>query len=116
MNDEQFNPAYRLAVSYIDKSRHFYAAQGYEVPYRWAVNDHVPFQKLTKPLSECNVGLVTTASLPNPDISLDFDPGIYKSDLLITFRQHLLLLHFIQWTDHGIKKQRTLMIWVHFSH
>ncbi|MQG25148.1 MAG: glycine reductase, partial [SAR202 cluster bacterium] len=50
MNDEQFNPAYRLAVSYIDKSRHFYAAQGYEIPYRWAVNDHVPFQKLTKPL------------------------------------------------------------------
>jgi hypothetical protein len=78
MNDEQFDPAYRLAVSYIDKSRHFYAAQGYEIPYRWAINGEVPFQKMTKPLSECNVGLVTTASLPNPDISLDFDPGILQ--------------------------------------
>ncbi|MBS95519.1 MAG: hypothetical protein FI695_05445 [SAR202 cluster bacterium] len=78
MNKEQFNPAYRLAVSYIDKSRHFYAAQGYEIPYRWAVNEKVPFTKLTKPLSECNVGLVTTASLPNPNISIDFDPGILQ--------------------------------------
>ena len=78
MNQNQYNPAFRLAVSYIDKSRDFYAAQGYKIPYRWAINDQVPFQKLTKPLSESNVGLVTTASLPDPEISLNFDPGILQ--------------------------------------
>lgn len=48
-------------MSYIDKSREFYAAHGYEQPYQWATNDEAPFTQLTKPLSECRVGVVTTA-------------------------------------------------------
>lgn len=55
------HPAYRVFVSYIDKSREYYAAQGYERPYRWAYNDAAPFTPLAKPLSECRLGLVTTA-------------------------------------------------------
>jgi hypothetical protein len=64
------DPAYRVFVSYIDKSREFYAAQGYERPYRWARNDDVPFTALAKPLAESRIGLVTTATLiegPDPD-------------------------------------------------
>ena len=57
------DPAYRVFVSYIDKSREFYAAQGYERPYRWAQHDDAPFAPLLKPLAESRVGLVTTSAL-----------------------------------------------------
>jgi len=53
---------HRTFVSYIDRTREFYAAQGYDKPYRWARNTDVPFANLTKPLSACRVALVTTAS------------------------------------------------------
>lgn len=53
--------AYRSFVSYIDRSREYYAAQGYTQPYAWAHHDDAPFTPLKKPLSECRVGLVTTA-------------------------------------------------------
>jgi hypothetical protein len=53
--------AYRSFVSYIDRSREYYAAQGYSQPYSWATHQDVPFTPLRKPLSECRVGLATTA-------------------------------------------------------
>jgi len=53
---------HRSFVSYIDRTREFYAAQGYEKPYRWAHHATVPFAKLVKPLSESRVAVVTTAS------------------------------------------------------
>jgi len=52
---------YRSYVSYMDRSREYYAAQGYAQPYSWAHHDDVPFTPLKKPLSECRVGCVTTA-------------------------------------------------------
>ena len=52
---------HRSHVSYIDKSREYYAAHGYERPYRWTANDDAPFTPLPRPLSECKVGVVTTA-------------------------------------------------------
>ena len=56
------NPAERVFVSYIDRTREFYAAQGYEKPYRWAHFEDVPFARLAKPLSESRFTLITTAS------------------------------------------------------
>ena len=53
----------RSHVSYIDKSREYYQAQGYEQAYRWAAFDDVPFARLTTPLESCNVGVVTTSFL-----------------------------------------------------
>jgi len=55
--------SHRTYVSYIDKSREYYAAQGYERPYRWARHADVPFARLDKPLSQCRIGVVTTADL-----------------------------------------------------
>lgn len=60
--------AHRTVVSYIDKSREYYAAQGYEQPYRWASHDDAPFTQLTKPLSESTIGVVTTTRLPGNDV------------------------------------------------
>ena len=55
---------HRSFVSYIDKSRKYYSAQGYTRPYQWVYHKEVPFKRLSKPLSDCTVGVVTTATLP----------------------------------------------------
>ena len=53
--------SHRTFTSYIDRTRHYYAAQGYEQPYQWARNDEVPFAKLSKPLSGSRLTLITTS-------------------------------------------------------
>ena len=54
--------SHRSFVSYIDRrSRAYYAAQGYDEPYRWAHFDEVPFTRLPKPLDECRIGIATSA-------------------------------------------------------
>jgi hypothetical protein len=58
---------HRSHVSYIDKSREYYEASGFDQPYRWAGFDAVPFTRLTKPLSECNVAVITTSYLHHHD-------------------------------------------------
>lgn len=53
---------HRTFVSYIDRTRDYYLAQGYHDPYAWACHTDAPFAALPKPLAECTLGLVTTAS------------------------------------------------------
>ncbi|MDA3041248.1 MAG: hypothetical protein O3C27_17310 [Actinomycetota bacterium] len=54
--------AFRRFVSYIDRSREYYAAQGYDRPYRWASPADLPaFAPLRGPLSTQRIGIVTTA-------------------------------------------------------
>jgi len=50
-------------VRYIEKTREYYLAEGYEKPYEWAHFDDVPFTALRKPLASCRVGLVTTSDV-----------------------------------------------------
>lgn len=50
-------------VRYIDKTREYYAGEGYAAAYRWAHFDDIPFTPLTKPLARCRVGLVTTSEM-----------------------------------------------------
>ena len=108
--------AHRIAVSYIDKSRDFYSAQGYGKPYRWASNLETPFTPLKKPLNECRVGLVTTATIPKPGVSLEYDPGLLKTTALFSAPSTLPQTLFTQWIDLGIKKLRILWISGHFFH
>ncbi len=65
-SDSESSPTSQSAhprhVSYIDKSRNYYAAVGYDQPYRWATNDDAPFAKLAKPLAESTVAVVTTSA------------------------------------------------------
>ena len=61
----------RTFVSYIDRTRDYYAAQGYERPYAWARHSDAPFAALAKPLSESRVGIVNTASLLEGQESVD---------------------------------------------
>ena len=60
MSDDR--AAFRSFVSYIDRTREFYQAQGYEKPYRWARHDDAPFTPVARPLAESRVTVVTTAS------------------------------------------------------
>jgi len=69
--------AYRTFVSYIDRTREFYAAQGYGQPYRWARFDDVPFEPLAKPLAASCVTLVTTAS---PWQNQEVRDGVLRGD------------------------------------
>ena len=54
-------------IAYIDRTRDYYLALGYDNPYVWAQFDEVPFSKLKQPLSECRLALVTTAAPYHPD-------------------------------------------------
>src|SRR5438093_2371797 len=51
-----------LPIRYIDRSRAYYLALGYDNPYRWAHHDDAPFAALNKPLTRCRVALITTAA------------------------------------------------------
>jgi len=64
--------SHRTHLSYIDKSRDYYEAHGYEQPYKWAHFSDVPLTPLPKPLSECRVGLVTTAAIDPSDLLSPF--------------------------------------------
>ncbi|MDA1073924.1 MAG: hypothetical protein O3A63_04070 [Proteobacteria bacterium] len=50
-------------VNYIERTRDYYLAQGYEKPYQWAHFDQVPFTPLPKPLAQCRVALVSTSDV-----------------------------------------------------
>jgi len=52
-------------VRYMERTRNYYRALGYENDYRWATFPDVPFAPLPKPLADCRIGLVTTAGPPD---------------------------------------------------
>jgi D-proline reductase (dithiol) PrdB len=49
-------------VRYMERTREYYRAQGFDEAYRWAHFEDVPFTKQSKPLRESVVALVTTAA------------------------------------------------------
>lgn len=51
-------------VPYMERTRNFYRAQGYTKDYVWAQHDESPFQRLSKPLNESRVTIITT-SMPD---------------------------------------------------
>jgi D-proline reductase (dithiol) PrdB len=60
-------------VRYIDRTRAWYGALGYD-PYRWPCYTDVPFEPLSKPLAESRVALITTAAPFRPELG-DQGPG-----------------------------------------
>jgi hypothetical protein len=54
-------PREEQPVRYIERTRAYYRALGYDKDYVWAHYDEVPFARLSKPLSEARIGLVVTA-------------------------------------------------------
>jgi hypothetical protein len=65
-------------VRYIDKTREYYASEGYTTPYRWAHFDEIPFAPLARPLAACRVGLVTTSELAVRDAPRDLEAELRR--------------------------------------
>jgi D-proline reductase (dithiol) PrdB len=51
-----------VPIPYMQRTRDYYLALGYDNPYRWAHFLDVPFTPLRAPLSRARVGLITTAA------------------------------------------------------
>ncbi len=63
-----FAPEHDRPVRYIERTRAYYLALGYENPYRWAHYVDVPFTPLGKPLAQATVALLTTAAPWRPGL------------------------------------------------
>ena len=62
-------------VRYIDKTREYYAGEGYAKPYQWAHFEDIPFTPLPRPLGGCRLGLVTTS-----EMAILGEPGVWDED------------------------------------
>ncbi|MEZ4520726.1 MAG: glycine/sarcosine/betaine reductase selenoprotein B family protein [Thermomicrobiales bacterium] len=54
-------------VPYMQRTRDYYLALGYDNPYRWAHFEDVPFTPLAVPLTEAKIALITTAAPFRPE-------------------------------------------------
>ena len=49
----------------MERTRLYYRALGYDNDYVWAHHTEAPFTRLTRPLRDANIALVTTAGPPD---------------------------------------------------
>ncbi len=63
-NDRPFGFAadFDAPIPYMQRTREYYRAIGYDTPYRWAHYNEAPFQPLKKPLARSRVTIITTAA------------------------------------------------------
>lgn len=54
-------------ISYMERTRLYYRAQGFDRDYVWAKHESTPFTPLKKSLKDCTVTLITTA-VAHPEI------------------------------------------------
>ena len=69
-----FTEEYDVAIPYMQRTRDYYVALGYDNPYRWASFAEVPFAPLATQLSRARIGLITTAAPYQPGVG-DQGPG-----------------------------------------
>lgn len=56
-------------IDYMERTRRYYEAQGFERPYQWAHFDDIPFGPPAKALRDATVTIVTTA-ISGPDVAV----------------------------------------------
>jgi hypothetical protein len=61
-----FAPDDDAPIGYMARTRDYYAAIGYDTPYRWAHYTTAPFQPLQKPLKDSRIAIITTAAPFDP--------------------------------------------------
>ncbi|BEI36459.1 glycine/sarcosine/betaine reductase selenoprotein B family protein [Polynucleobacter sp. HIN7] len=69
-----FAPEFDSAIPYIQRTRSYYLALGYDNPYVWAHYSNVPFTPLKKSLKASTLALITTA-VPYDPSKGDQGPG-----------------------------------------
>jgi D-proline reductase (dithiol) PrdB len=60
-------------IRYVDALNDYYGSMGHP-PYRWTVNDDAPLTRLSKPLAECTVSLLTSGGV-SLRTAAPFDPN-----------------------------------------
>lgn len=55
-------PSNEQPIRYMERTRNYYRALGYDNDYAWATFEEVPFARPSKPVAEMRIGLITTAS------------------------------------------------------
>ena len=50
-------------VQYMDRTKRYYEAQGFERPYMWANFDDTPFAELKRPVADSRLAVITTGAL-----------------------------------------------------
>jgi hypothetical protein len=63
-----------VPIRYMQRTRDYYLALGYDNPYRWAHFVDAPFTPVRKPLSELRLALISTAAPYQPGVG-DQGPG-----------------------------------------
>jgi len=71
-------PERAKAVGYMERTRNYYRALGYQQDYTWAQNSDIPFVTPAKPLSEMTVAVITTTS-PAGTTKAD-TPAVWSED------------------------------------
>ena len=74
MSELSFAPDFDQAILYIQRTRSYYLALGYDNPYVWAHYEDVPFTTFQKPLKASTLALITTA-VPYDPSKGDQGPG-----------------------------------------
>jgi D-proline reductase (dithiol) PrdB len=64
--DLGFAAPHDAPIPYLQRIREYYAGLGYGAPYQWAHYAQVPFHRLSKPLAQARVTIVTTATPYQP--------------------------------------------------
>ena len=54
-------------IPYMERSRRFYEAQGFEQAYLWAHFDTIPFHKPRVAVADANIAIITTAIMPEDE-------------------------------------------------
>lgn len=54
--------AQRPPIDYVEALGRYYGAMGHP-PYRWSVNDTAPLHRLSRPLAECTITLLTSGGV-----------------------------------------------------
>ncbi|MBM3348450.1 MAG: glycine reductase [Betaproteobacteria bacterium] len=74
MPELSFVPEFDSAIPYMQRTRSYYMALGYDNPYVWAHYNNVPFTPFKKPLRGSTLALITTA-VPYDPSKGDQGPG-----------------------------------------
>ena len=60
------------AIRYVDELNKHYGSMGFS-PYQWTINDAAPLARLSKPVTDCRVTLLTSGGISHCSMS-GFDP------------------------------------------
>ena len=69
-------------ISYVDALNNHYGSMGFP-PYQWTINDTAPLHRVSKPLAECRISMLTSGGVSHCTLP-GFDPDARNDHRLDT--------------------------------